>query len=83
MKKLFFKMISASNDVSSGRVCILLLVLAFCMIMIVGFFTGKKLPVTGYELASIVGAIYGINKAATVATEYVQKKKVPNADLAD
>lgn len=74
MKKFFRSMLTSSGEISLGSVCIFVMVVAYTVIMVCAFFMGKKLPVSGYEFASIVGAIYGIKKGSTVASEYYAGK---------
>lgn len=62
--KEFFKSLFTenNNNVSVGSVCIFLLILAYITIFSCAFFMDKKVPVTGYEVGSIVGALYAIKK---------------------
>lgn len=64
MKKFLLNLLTEKeNNVSIGSMCMLLLVIAYIIVFTCGFFMNKTtLPVTGYEISSIVGVLYGIKK---------------------
>lgn len=77
-------MLTPTGAISLGSVCIFIMVVVYTGLMIAAFVLKRTLPVTGFEFASIVAAIYGIKQGASVAqTYYSQKGKVPDASIAD
>jgi len=66
-KFLLNLLIEKENNISVGSLCMLLLVLSYILVFTCGFFMGKTvLPVTGYEISSIVGVLYGIKKVPKI-----------------
>lgn len=68
MKKLLLNLLTEKeNNVSVGSLCMLILVIFYTLIFTCAFFMGKTiLPVTGYEISSIVGVLYGIKKVPKI-----------------
>ncbi len=85
MMRTFFKsLLTPTGELSLGSVCIFFMVVIYSGLMIAAFVLKRTLPVTGFEFASIVAAIYGIKQGSYVAqTYYNQKGAVPDASIRD
>lgn len=75
MSKFFKSMLTTSGEISLGSFCMFIMVVVYTTIMICAFFMERNLPVTGYEFASIIGAIYGLKKIPTVVSEYYSERR--------
>ncbi len=76
MKKFFLSLLTEnSENISVGSTCILILIIAYVVMFLCAFFLNKKVPVTGYELGSIVGALYAMKKIPQI---WENKTPIPN-----
>lgn len=50
------------NNISVGSFCIFMFTLVFSFVIVYALCLDKKLPITGYEMGSILLALYGAKK---------------------
>ncbi len=62
--KNFFKplLIESKDNISVGSFCIFNISTIYTILLIFSFILDKKMPIDGYEFATIVGALYGVKK---------------------
>jgi hypothetical protein len=62
--KAWVKSLLTENEgnISVGSVCIFSLMIVYIIIFVLAFILNKKIPVSGYEIGSIIGALYAIKK---------------------
>lgn len=79
-------MLTTSGEISIGSFSMFVMVVAYTIMMLCGFFMQRSIPVTGFEFASIIGAIYGMKKIPTVMSDYYTTKnggKVVDSSIRD
>ncbi len=66
--KNFFKSLLTENKehISVGSFCIFSMSMIYSVLLVFAFIFDKKLPLDGYEFATIVGALYGVKKFSQV-----------------
>lgn len=65
------------DNISIGSFCILLFSVVFSFSMVYALCLGKKMPVTGYEMGSILLALYGAKKIPQIWENRNQNNEQP------